>query len=379
MNALRRVRREQPGRGSSPRFRWIAAALAFAPLAAAAARAEFPAERAFQIVDLAPGVFAFVNPETSRPFPSGNVLVVVGDEGTLVVDSGRFPTLARRAIAEIRRRTSQPVRFLVHTHWHLDHIAADGAFRAAFPNMTFLATDFTRRKMIEKQAAYLRDVRTNDAEYVRQLEAVLAKGTRPDGSPIPKESADYLRGEVSDLRLEAEELGGARLVEPDATFDRALTVHLGRREVRVLFLGAGNTAGDTVVYVPDARVVAAGDLLVAPTPYGYGCHPSEWIATLKKLMALDAAAIVPGHGPVERDWSYARKVLGLLEAVRERAGAAAARGATLDQTLREVDLEDFRAAFAGEDYGRSRAFRDFFVRDAVTRAWQEARGTVAEE
>ena len=132
----------------------------------------------------------------------------------------------------------------------------------------------------------------------------------------------------------------------------------------MLFLGAGNTAGDTVVYVPDARVVAAGDLLVAPTPYGYGCHPSEWIATLKKLMALDAAAIVPRHGPVERDWRYARKVLGLLEAVRERAGAAAARGATFDQTLREVDLEDFRAAFAGEDYGRSRAFRDFFVRDA---------------
>ena len=67
------------------------------------------------------------------------------------------------------------------------------------------------------------------------------------------------------------------------TFDRSLTVHLGRREVRVLFLGAGNTAGDTVVHIPDAKVVATGDLLVAPVPYGYGCHPAEWIETLKKL------------------------------------------------------------------------------------------------
>ena len=189
----------------------------------------------------------------------------------------------------------------------------------------------------------------------------------------------YLRDEARDIRLEMAELSGATVVAPEATFDRSATVHLGRREVRIAFLGSGNTAGDAIVFVPDAKVVATGDLLVAPVPYGYGCHPAEWIETLKKLMAIDAAAIVPGHGPVMRDWSYAERVIGLLEAVRARVGEAVRAGSTLEETQKRVDLDDFRKAFAGEDYGRGRAFRDFFARDAVVRAWQEARGQLAEE
>ena len=341
--------------------------------------AEFPKERDYRIEELGTGVFAFVNPETSGPIPSGNVTAVVGDDGVLVVDSGRFPTLARRMIAEIRRRTDQPVRYLVHTHWHLDHIVGDGEFAAAFPRMTFVGSDFTRRKMLEKQVAYLRDVEKNGQGSVEQIQAVLAKGKRDDGTPIPEDSRAYLTAMVSDVRLEMVELAGTSVVEPRVTFDRSLTVHLGRREVRVLFLGAGNTAGDAVVVVPDARVVAAGDLLVAPTPYGYGCHPGEWIATLDKLMTIDAAAIVPGHGPVMRDWEYARRVKSVLESIRSQVAAAVAEGADLDAARKRVNVESLQKAFAGDSYARNRAFRDYFLADAVARAWQEAKGKVEEE
>ncbi len=126
---------------------WVAVGLA----AAGAVRADFPGERMYQTVEVGPGVYAFVAPETNGPIPSGNVLAVVGDDGVLVVDSGRFPTLARKMAEEIRRRTDKPVRFLVHTHWHLDHIAADAVFREAFPGIVFVSTPFTRRKMAEKQ------------------------------------------------------------------------------------------------------------------------------------------------------------------------------------------------------------------------------------
>lgn len=163
------------------------------------------------------------------------------------------------------------------------------------------------------------------------------------------------------------------------TFDRNLTVHLGKREVRIAFLGAGNTAGDTVVFVPDSKVAITGDLLVYPVPYGYGCHPGEWVSTLKKLMATDATTIVPGHGPVMHDWAYAKKVIAVLEAIRSQVGEAVARGANLEETRKRVDLETFRRAFAGENYERGRAFRDFFVHSAVERARQEARGALAEE
>jgi cyclase len=346
---------------------------------AASMPAEMPAERMYQTAELGPGIYAFICPETKGPVPSGNVTAIVGDDGVLVVDSGRFPTLARRMVAEIRRKTNQPVRYLVHTHWHLDHMVGDGAFRAAFPGATVIATDFTRRKMLEKQVGYLRDVEKNDQEYLTGIEAMLAKGTREDGSPIPEDAKAYFRSMAADIRLEMSELAGARVVEPSLTFDKALTVYLGRREIRIAFLGDGNTAGDTVVYVPDSKVVATGDLLVSPVPYGYGCHPAAWIETLKKLMTLDATAIVPGHGPVMRDWTYARQVIAVLEAVRAQVNEAVREGATLDQTRQRVNLDAYREGFAGDDYGRGRAFRDFFANDAITRAYQEAKGQVAEE
>ncbi len=126
------------------------AAVAAGVVALGSAGAEFPAERMSKTVEVGPGVFAFVSPETNGPIPSGNVVAIVGEDAVLVVDSGRFPTLARRIVAEIRQKTDKPVRYLVHTHWHLDHIVGDGVFREAFPGMTFVASNFTRRKMARK-------------------------------------------------------------------------------------------------------------------------------------------------------------------------------------------------------------------------------------
>ena len=155
--------------------------------------ADFPKERQFQTVEAGPGVIAFIAAETSGSFPSGNVVSVVGEDAVLVVDSGRFPTLARRMVAEIRKKTDKPVRYLVHTHWHLDHIAADAVFREAYPDAIFVSTAFTRRKIVDKQVPYVRDLVQTDAGYVRDLEAYLAGGKKRDGTPIP----DDLRRSVS--------------------------------------------------------------------------------------------------------------------------------------------------------------------------------------
>jgi cyclase len=363
---------------SHPVRRLFAAAV-LAAAAAGVSAAEFPAERQFQTVDVAPGVVAFIAAETSGPIPSGNVVAVIGDEAVLVVDSGRFPTLARRMVAEIRKRTAKPVRYLVHTHWHLDHIVADAMFREAWPGITFVSTEFTRRKIADKQVAYVKDIAKIDREYAAGLRQYVDGGKRRDGTPIPASVSAYLRQQIADIDLETAEVAGVTLVIPSLTFEKELTVHLGRRSARIGFLGRGNTAGDAVVIVPDARVVATGDLLVAPTPYGYGSHPAAWIETLQALSAIDAAAIVPGHGPVMRDWSYAAKVSELLRELRAQVGEAVRAGLTLEATQQKVDLEALRAGFTGDDFGRQAAFDDFFVRSAVDRAYQEAKGEMAEE
>ena len=353
------------------------AALALAALSALGAG--FPPERQFRTVEVAPGILAFIAAPTTGPIPSGNVVAVIGKEAVLVVDSGRFPTLARRMVAEIRKRTDKPVRYLVHTHWHLDHIVADAVFREAWPGVIVVSTDHTRRKIAEKQVAYVRDIAKIDAEYAGGLKQYLEGGKRRDGSPIPENVRKYLTQQIADIGLESSEVSGVPLVVPNLAFEKELSVDLGERLVRIAFLGKGNTAGDAVVVVPDARVVATGDLLVSPVPYGYGGHPAEWIETLKVLSAIDAAAIVPGHGDVMRDWGYAAKVSALLAALRAQVADAVAAGATLEETRKRVNLETPRAGFTGNDWELEQAFDDFFVHSAVDRAYQELKGEMAEE
>jgi len=96
-------------------------------------------------------------------------------------------------------------------------------------------------------------------------------------------------------------------------------------------------------------------------------------------MALDAAAIVPGHGPVMHDWSYAKRIQELLTSIRSQVAEAVKAGATPEQAFAKTDMERFEKEFAGDDGQKLRAFRDYFVRDAINRSYQEAKGEMAEE
>jgi cyclase len=150
--------------------------------------------------------------------------------------------------------------------------------------------------------------------------------------------------------------------------------------VLVLHLGRGNTAGDAVVYVPDAKVLAAGDLLVAPTPFAFGSYIREWPRTLDALAAIDATTIVPGHGPIMHDFSYAHHVRDALLEIDAQVTAAVAQGKTLEEAQAAVKLDAVAGGFAapGDEY-RARAFEGAFVAPAVERAYQEAKGALEDE
>src|SRR5262249_55078968 len=106
-------------------------------------------------VKVADGVYAFLPPEPRSPLVTGNTVLVVGDDGALVVDTGHFPSLARRAIDEIRRITPQPVRYVVNTHWHPDHLFGNGPYRDAYPGVVLLAHEETRRLALLRDPQYV--------------------------------------------------------------------------------------------------------------------------------------------------------------------------------------------------------------------------------
>lgn len=343
------------------------------------ARGELPASKTYETVRLGEGVYAFISPESNTQLVSGNSLAVIGENGVLVVDSGNFPTLARKMVADIRRLTTQPVRYLVHTHWHPDHLMGDSAFQDAFPGLVVVSTDFTRARIADSAPKYVQGTIEKGDAYAETLRARVRSGREKDGSPMEPAAKSLYEKAIADIEIAVPEFRQARPVLPDVTFDRTLTLSLGKREVRVSFLGRANTGGDAVVYVPDAKILAAGDILVSPTPYAFGSYPGEWIEVLRTVMAFHAAAIVPGHGPVMRDSAYPELLVELLESVRAQAGVAVRQGASLEETRKRVDLEGFRKRFAGDDPERRRAFQDGFVVPAVDRAWQEAKGAFAPE
>lgn len=136
------------------------------------------------------------------------------------------------------------------------------------------------------------------------------------------------------------EFGGIRPRLPDTTFDRDLTLDVGGREVRVLNLGPAHTSADSVVHVPDAGVLFAGDLLfVGCTPIVWEGPIANWIAACDTMLALDAPTVVPGHGPVT-DADGIRAVRGYLTHVVEQADAAHAKGLPFREAAATVDLAE---------------------------------------
>ena len=163
---------------------------------------------------------------------------------------------------------------------------------------------------------------------------------------------------------------------PNLTFDHELAIDLGGREVKVMYLGKGNTSGDAVVYLPKEKILIAGDLLVQPIPYMFDGYPTQWIKTLEKMALLDAEAIVPGHGPVLHDKTFLFLVRDLLKSAVDQMNErlreiGPAEFHTLDKVSGFVDLTSFRARFAGNDKEELENF-DGMAKELVKIVFNEA-------
>jgi glyoxylase-like metal-dependent hydrolase (beta-lactamase superfamily II) len=335
--------------------------------------AQGTAPNAFARTQVADGIYAFIYSRTSSGIVNGNCTAIIGDDGVLVVDSGQFPLAARRVIAEIRQLTDKPVRVLVNTHWHADHVLSNNEYRRAFPGVTVLAHEETRRLM-EKNKERVLQLPTQGPGFAQSLREALERGTRRDGTPFPAEQKASLENQSRDLEAILPELPLVEFAPADTTFTGAVTIRLGRREVRLLHLGRGNTAGDTLVYVPDAKVLATGDVVVAPVPFGFGSYPGEWLGVLDKILAMETAAIIPGHGPVMRDSKYIATLQRILTSLRAQAQDAVKQGLSLEDAQKKMDFTAFRAELAGDDPLLWRAFVAFFLESAIPRAYAEAKG-----
>ncbi len=312
-----------------------------------------------RITRLADGVFTIEHQNLNDGNVNGNTTVIIGDREVFVVDSCYLPSIARQDIAQIRKWTNKPVRYLLNTHFHNDHNNGNKAYLDAFPSLAIVAQVETKKDMDLIQPGNIE----REPKQMAHTIAVLKEGKTPGGRTLTEDEKRQVQEMLPRLEQQEEEFKTTVYQPPTLTFSDRLDIDIGNREVQVKYLGRGNTAGDAIVYLPKEKILVAGDLLVHPIPYTYDGYPAEWAQTLQKMAQLDVATIVPGHGPVLHDKAYLSLVTDLLnssvEQVRARIRQLGFPGShTVNDVKGSVDLTPFRTKFAGDDKDLQAEFDD---------------------
>jgi len=323
-------------------------------LAGAPAGAAETAPAAFAVETLAPGVHALVRTKAPGFLLDSNVLFVLSDDDVVVVDANLTPSSAEASIAALRRLTARPVRYLVNTHRHHDHVGGNEIYRREFPGVEIVGSS----AMAEDLAAFGRATMDGwtgwAAEMTTELPKLLASGNGYAGQPLSAEERASLESDLVAARALVEDAPRMHIFAPTLTVGDRLTLRRtfgGQpRTIEIVALGKGHTRGDLAVWLPEERIAATGDLLVAPVPL-VGADQSyveEWIGTLDRLQALGAATYLPGHGPVQRNDAQLVLYRDLLRSILEQSRAAMAKGLSAEEAAAAIDVAAFRDRMAGE-------------------------------
>ena len=294
-------------------------------LAAAAASGQTSSSLPFALKPLGHGVYAAI--DDTKGDAGANAGFVIGDDGVAVIDTFENEKAARALLSEIRKLTPLPIRFVINTHYHLDHVAGNKVFQDA-------------------GAVVIAHHHVRDWIHTENLK-FFGKNIKPE------------------QKAEVESLG-----VPNVDYDDALNIYLGGREIHVMHL-LGHTGGDSVVRIPDAQVTFWGDLFWRKTlPNLIDATTSDWNKTLtagdewtKRFGGVE----VPGHGDV-----------GTLQDVAEFAGyltdLRSAVETTIEQQKSYSDLVSEVMPKIATKYGKWDFF-EYFAKPNIKDMEAELRGT----
>ena len=328
-----------------------------------------------KVTQLAPGVYMIRHKDPFPGWVNGNTTVIIGEREALVVDSCQLSYFAKEDIAQIRQWTDKPVRWLVNTHWHQDHNGGNKDYMDAFPGLAIAAHPATREMIANTSPNVSKEMLDQAVPLHERLTKRLETGKEDDGKPLTDERRAITVKRLAQIDEVAVAAKTFSYQLPTLTFDREMTIDLGDREVRVMHLGRGNTAGDVVAYLPKEKILMTGDLVVSPVPFAFDGYPVEWIETLEKMDRMDAALIVPGHGDVMRDKAYPRMVIEVMKAIVEQVQAQLRvnNDMPMADVKKAIDLKAFRDKFSGGDKSIA-GFFDLSVGDKfVELAYYQAR------
>jgi len=206
-------------------------------------------------------VYSYVGVKDDSPSNSfgANAGIVIGKDGIVVIDTLVSSKEAKRFIKDIRSVSDKPIKYVVNTHYHLDH---------TFGNSEFVKTWATIISSV--------NCRNN---LKNRGEGALAN--------------------AKDYGLTEEDMQGTEISLPSLTFEKAMEIDLGNQNMELIYAGPAHTDGSIMVYLPKEKVLFTGDILFTDYhPFMADGDIEGWAKVLDYIISLDVETIIPGHGPV---------------------------------------------------------------------------------
>jgi glyoxylase-like metal-dependent hydrolase (beta-lactamase superfamily II) len=258
--------------------------------------------------------------------------VIIGDDGVMVIDATATPVMAQDLIANIRRVTNKPIKYVTLSHYHAVRVLGASAYGA----QQIIASRPTFELIVE------RGKEDWQSEYER--------------FPRLFQNADSVPG----------------LTWPTMVFDRQMTVYMGKLEVQLIQIGPGHTRGDTIAWLPSEGTLFSGDLV----EYNAGIYTGdaqleEWPDTLEKLRALKPTSLVPGRGPALKTAAEAALAIDFTQNFVRQLLESAKEGVKAGKDLKQVYLDTRKAL--DPVYGSFPIYEHCMPFD-VSRAYDEASG-----
>lgn len=253
------------------------------------------------LTKIADNVYSYVGAKDASPTNSfaANAGIVIGRDGILVVDTLISAKEGERFLADIRKVSDKPIKYVVNTHTHLDH---------AFGNCVFAKLGAT--------------VISHDAD-LRLLEKV--------GESTLKNIANF--------GLKPDDMKGTAIVYPSLTFSERMTIDLGGETVELIRTAPSHTEGSVIVYLPARKLLFAGDIHFTDFhPYLADGDIPGWTRTLDALIAMDVERIIPGHGPLstKKDLREMKEYLLLFDSEARKLAAGSQDGDTIAAEMKKV-------------------------------------------
>lgn len=283
-------------------------------------------EKKITFSKLADGIYAY----TAEGDPNSGV--IIGEDGVMVIDARATPVMAQDLIRRVREVTDKPFKYVVLTHYHAVRVLGAAAFKAPYVIASHPTLELIRERGRQ-------DFKSEVGRFPRLFDAV-----------------DSVPG----------------LTWPNLTFERSMTLFMGKREVWLMHLGRAHTKGDIVVWLPREKILFSGDLVEqGATPYCGDAYLTDWPQTLERAKSLGVRKLVPGRGNAMMTPAASRKAIETTQSFIVEMMREVRRGARAKKPLKQI----YAAVHARLQpaYGKWVIF-DHCLPFNVTRAHDEALG-----